>query len=217
MSTRNLSLLIILGIIVVLGGCVGCGTISFQKKAVQLDPHMAFSEYARGQEAHFRGEEGAANEEYWVKQFEQLPPLLNLPVDRPRPGMKSFAGATFRKQISAAVYKNIKRAGAQQKCTLFVTLLSGFQALLSRLAGQDDIVVGIPSAGQSLIEDRNLVGHCVNFVPLRGILPESTTMAQFLTQIRQKLLDAYDHQNYTYGRLVRKLALQRDSALGPDS
>jgi len=180
------------------------------RKAVQLDPHMAFSEYARGQEAHFRGEEGAANEEYWVKQFEQLPPLLNLPADRPRPAMKSFAGATFRRQISAAVYKNIKRAGAQQKCTLFVTLLSGFQALLSRLAGQDDIVVGIPSAGQSLIEDRNLVGHCVNFVPLRGILPESTTMAQFLTQIRQKLLDAYDHQNYTYGRLVRKLSIPRD-------
>ena len=176
----------------------------------QLDAHMAFSEYARAQEAHFRGPEGASNEDYWVKQFEQLPPMLNLPLDRPRPGMKSYAGATYRKQIPAAAYKEIKRAGAQQKCTLFVTLLAGFEALLSRLSGQDDIVVGIPAAGQSLIEDRNLVGHCVNFVPLRGVLTEGITMPQFLEQMRKKLLDAYDHQNYTYGRLVRKLSIPRD-------
>jgi amino acid adenylation domain-containing protein len=179
-------------------------------KEISLDPHMVFAEYAHNQESHFRGAEGAANEAYWVKQFEQLPPLLNLPLDRPRPGMKSFAGATYRRQISADSYKQIKRAGAQQKCTLFVTLLSGFHVLLSRLTGQDDIVVGIPAAGQSLVEDRNLVGHCVNFVPLRGRIADGMPMAQFLAEMRQGLLDAYDHQNYTYGRLVRKLSIPRD-------
>ncbi|HKF25130.1 MAG TPA: aminotransferase class III-fold pyridoxal phosphate-dependent enzyme, partial [Candidatus Acidoferrum sp.] len=179
-------------------------------KTAKLDPHMTFAEYSRAQEAHFRGEEGALNEAYWIEQFAELPPMLNLPVDRPRPNLKSFTGATYRKHISQAAYKTIKQAGARQKCTLFVTLLGGFHALLSRLAGQDDIVVGIPAAGQSQIEDRNLVGHCVNFVPLRAILGEDTTMSQLLEQVRKKLLDAYDHQNYTYGRLVRKLSIPRD-------
>jgi amino acid adenylation domain-containing protein len=179
-------------------------------EAARLDPHMPFAEYARLQEAHFEGAEGAENEAYWTKQFAELPPVLNLPVDRPRPSLKSFTGATYRKHISSPAYQSIKHAGAQRKCTLFVTLLGAFHALLCRLSGQDDVVVGIPAAGQSLIEDRNLVGHCVNFVPLRGNLDRTSTMSGFLEQMRKKLLDAYDHQNYTYGRLVRKLSIPRD-------
>jgi amino acid adenylation domain-containing protein len=181
----------------------------------QLDSHMSFSDYACDQERHFRGQEGAENEAYWTKQFAQLPPSLNLPIDRPRPALKSFDGATFRKKINAATYKSIQKAGAHQKCTLFVTLLSGFHALLSRLSGQDDIVVGIPAAGQTLIDDRTLVGHCVNFVPLRADLSNDPAMSEFLQQMRQTLLDAYDHQNYTYGRLVRKLAIARDPSRLP--
>lgn len=182
---------------------------------IQFDPHMPFSQYAVEQEAHFRGKEGTENETYWTRQFAELPPLLNLPIDRPRPALKEFHGATYRKHISAENYKAIKKAGTQQKCTLFVTLLGGFHALLSRLSGQDDIVVGVPAAGQSLIEDRSLVGHCVNFVPLRGNLAGDPTISAFLQQMRQTLFDAYDHQNYTYGRLVRKLAIPRDPARLP--
>ena len=181
----------------------------------QLDPTMSFSEYARAQQLHFSGAEGADNEAFWTEQFAELPPLLNLPLDRPRPSMKSFAGATYRRKIGAEAYKAIKRAGTQQKCTLFVTLLSGFHVLLSRLSGQDDIVVGIPAAGQSLIEDRTLVGHCVNFIPLRGRLGADLSMSQFLDQMRKTLFDAYDHQNYTYGRLVRKLSIPRDPSRLP--
>jgi len=182
---------------------------------VQLESLMTFSEYAHEQKRHFSGQEGAENEAYWTRQFEKLPPLLNLPIDRPRPALKSFRGATFRKKISAEAYRSIKKAGAQQKCTLFVTLLSGFHALLSRLSGQEDIVVGVPAAGQSLVEGRTLVGHCVNFVPLSGNFSGDPSMSEFLQQMRQRLLDAYDHQNYTYGRLVRKLAISRDPSRLP--
>ena len=187
----------------------------FSGEAAQLDSHMSFSDYACDQERHFRGQEGAENEAYWTKQFAQLPPSLNLPIDRPRPALKGFDGATFRKKIDAATYKAIQKAGAHQKCTLFITLLSGFHALLSRLSGQDDIVVGIPAAGQTLVDDRTLVGHCVNFVPLRGKFSNDLAMSDFLQQMRQTLLDAYDHQNYTYGRLVRKLAIPRDPSRLP--
>jgi amino acid adenylation domain-containing protein len=182
---------------------------------VTLDPLMPFAEYARAQEAHFRGAEGTENEAYWKKQFATLPPLLNLPMDRPRPAMKGFGGATYRTKIGAEAYKTIKRAGVQQKCTLFATLLAGFHALLSRLSGQEDIVVGIPAAGQSLVEGVNLTGHCVNFVPLRAEVSADAPASQLLAQVRQSLLDAYDHQNYTYGRLVRQLSIPRDPSRLP--
>ncbi|MGH9666185.1 MAG: aminotransferase class III-fold pyridoxal phosphate-dependent enzyme, partial [Bryobacteraceae bacterium] len=101
---------------------------------------MKFGDYARSQQSHFLSAEGAKIEEYWTRQFAEVPPLLDLPTDRPRPSMKSFTGATYRTKIDAAAYQRIKRAGAKQKCTLFVTLLAGFDALLARLSGQEDVV-----------------------------------------------------------------------------
>ncbi len=183
--------------------------------ACDLPKPMSFATYARSQADFFNSPEGSANEEYWVEQFRKPVPPLELPTDRPRPPVKEFAGATHRKKIGAEAYSAIKRGGAKQKCTLFVTLLSGLQLLLSRLTGQDDIVVGIPSAGQSLLDDGALVGHCVNFLPLRGFTTGDPTAAAYLAQTRQTLLEAYDHQNYTYGRLVRRLSLQRDPSRLP--
>ena len=183
--------------------------------AADLPPAMSFADYARSQKLFFEGPEGAENEKYWLEQFREPSPLLDLPTDRSRPAVKEFCGATYRKRIGADAYNNIKRMGARQKCTLFVTLLGGFQALLSRLSGQEDIVVGIPSAGQSLVEDASLVGHCVNFLPLRARAKGDLPASEFLAQVRQTLLAAYDHQNYTYGRLVRKLNIQRDPSRLP--
>jgi amino acid adenylation domain-containing protein len=176
---------------------------------------MPFADYANSQAKFVDSAEGKKNEQYWLEQFQQPAPLLNLPVDGPRPAIKEFKGATHRTKIDAESYNRIKKFGASQKCTLFVTLLAGFQVLLSRLSGQDDIVVGIPTAGQSLLDDAILVGHCVNFIPLRGRLSGNPTAAEFLAQMKQAVLAGYEHQNYTYGRLVRKLALRRDPSRLP--
>ena len=175
-----------------------------------LPPALSFAAYAHSQQNYFNSEEGAENERYWIEQFRDTPPLLDLPADHIRPALKEFKGATYRKKIDAETLNSIKKCGAKQKCTLFVTLLAGLQVLLSRLSGQDDIVVGFPSAGQSLVEGKVLVGHCVNFLPLRARVSGAQTTASFLAQVRQTLFAAYEHQNYTYGRLVRKLGLQRD-------
>jgi len=180
-----------------------------------LPAPMSFAAYAKSQREFLDGPEGAKTEKFWLDQFRETPPLLDLPTDRPRPGIREFKGATYRTRIGAEAYNAVKKLGAKQKCTLFVTLLSGFQILLSRLSGQDDIVVGIPTAGQSLLEDAILVGHCVNFIPLRGKLTADPTAAQFLTCTKQTLLAGYEHQNYTYGSLVRKLQTPRDPSRLP--
>ena len=139
-----------------------------------------------------------------------MPPRLDLPVDRPRPSVKNYVGATYRTHIDIEDYHLIKQLGSKKGCTLFATLLAGFQTLLHRLTSQADIVVGIPAAGQSLLENGNLIGHCVNFLPLRTTFREGLSFVSLLGEVKKTLLDAYDHQSYTYGTLVRKLAIPLD-------
>jgi len=129
--------------------------------------------------------------------------------------VRTHAGATLRSHIDAESYRKIKQLGAKKGCTLFATLLAGFNALLHRLSNQNDIVVGIPAAGQSLLEEGSLIGHCVNFLPLRVQIGEKESFVELLNQVKRSLLDAYDHQTYTYGTLLRKLGVPRDPVRMP--
>ena len=190
-------------------------TAQLTNGTAKLDPVLPFAAYATAQQARTSSPEHAATERYWLEQFAERPPVLDLPTDRPRPAVKGFAGSTERRKIGKALYQSLKKAGAKQGCTLFSTLLAGFQALLMRLSGQDDVVVGIPAAAQSLEEGRSLVGHCVNFLALRARASEEETFGQFLSRGKRTLLDAYEHQQYTYGTLVRKLGIQRDPSRLP--
>jgi amino acid adenylation domain-containing protein len=181
----------------------------------QLDVPVQFSDYALQRSNDTANQDTADSGAYWVNEFETLPPVLDLPADRQRAALKSFQGATHRAQIDAATYKQVKTAGAKQGCTLFATLLTGFVSLLYRLTGQSDIVVGIPTAGQSLLDNGNLVGHCVNFLPLRTRIQEGQAASGLLQQTKRKLLDAYEHQSYTYGTLIRNLKIRRDPSRLP--
>ena len=177
----------------------------------KLEPAMQYREYVVNESIQIRSAAHSATENYWLAQFSTPVDPLNLPADRSRPAVKTFRGATCRQMIAADVYQRIKRAGAKNKSTLFSTLLAGFQVLLARLSGQHDIVVGIPSAGQSALAGAEyLVGHCVNFLPIRIHVDRALGFADFLGLTRRAVLDAYEHQDYTYGTLVRKLDLPRD-------
>ena len=181
----------------------------------QLPPAVSFGEYAQDQARHAASASGTEMETYWLAQFRDLPDPLDLPVDRPRPAVKGYAGTTYRAHIDAGSYNKIKQFGSKKGCTLFVTLLAGFQVLLHRLSRQDDIVVGIPTAGQSLVDGGNLIGHCVNFLPIRARFSQGLPFGQLLSDVKKAVLDAYDHQSYTYGTLVRKLAIRRDPSRLP--
>ncbi len=181
-----------------------------QARAPQLDPLLPFSEYARRPKENL-----AADEQYWLGQYQDVPSVLELPLDRPRPSVKSFAGATIRRQIDPELVRSLRSIGARQGATLFHVLLSGLQVLLSRLSGQEDVPVGIPAAAQQLVEGRSLVGHGVNFLPVRNPIAPGQSYIEFLRQTKTKMLDAYEHQDYTYGTLVRRLGIQKDPSRLP--
>jgi amino acid adenylation domain-containing protein len=176
---------------------------------LELPAPLPFSEYARMQASRDKAE-FAKTEEFWLKEFAVRPSSLELPTDRPRPTEKSFMGASLCRRIDAKLYQAVKKTGARQGSTLFVTLLAAAQALMGRLADQSEVVVGVPTAGQSLLEDQILVGHCVNFLPIRGAWTRATSVSDYLSATAKRVLDAYEHQNYTFGTLVRKLNLPRE-------
>jgi len=180
-----------------------------------LPAALTFSEYANKQHSQLNSTDRATVEKFWLDQFsgqfKTLPSALQLPTDHPRPQLRENAGATKRFVFPAEVLKAVRKAGAKQGSTLFATLLSGFSLLIHKLAQQDDVVIGIPVAGQAQLENGGtLVGHGVNFLPIRSNLTPKQSFAQFLKQTRKTLLDAQDHQDYTYGTLLRSLRIPSD-------
>jgi amino acid adenylation domain-containing protein len=175
----------------------------------QLPPALPFSAYARSQASRDPADL-AKTEAFWLQEFRNPPSMLELPTDRPRQTIKTFNGASRCRRIDAKLYQAVKKAGARHGSTLFVTLLAAFQGLMGRLANQHEVVVGVPTAGQSLLEDQILVGHCVNFLPIRGAWTRDTKVSDYLSATAKRILNVYEHQSYTFGTLVRKLELPRE-------
>ena len=152
----------------------------------------------------------AIDERYWIDRFAVLPAPLELPTDRPGPPTKTFRGATLRETIDDTLYQAVRSAGARIGCTPFATLLSAFQLLLGRLADQQEVVVGVPTAGQPLLDDAALVGHCVNFLPIAACWNATTTLAQHMAAVQATLTAAREHPRCTLGTLVRRLGMARN-------
>ena len=177
---------------------------AYRAGAASLRPVLPFADYAQQLRTDARGR---ASLDYWRQVFAELPAPLELPTDRPRGAMRSFRGGTRTAFIHAELYRAVKAAGAKRRRTLFATLFAAFQVLLHRLSNQRDIVVGVPAAGQSLLEGVDLVGHCVNFLPIRGSVDPAQPFADHLDTVGRLVLDAYDHQSCTLGSLLKTLRI----------
>jgi amino acid adenylation domain-containing protein len=169
-----------------------------------LLPVMRYSDYALQSAAG--SPEMVAAENFWKEEFKSAPELIDLPSDTPRGAERTFLGATYFKQFSPDLTKAVRKAGAANGCTLFVTLLGAWQIVLSRLGSQSEPVTLIPAAAQSQFENCSLVGHCVHLLPIRSTVEPTETAAALLSQVKKRVLNAYDHQQLTYGSLVHAIA-----------
>ncbi|HEY5851481.1 MAG TPA: amino acid adenylation domain-containing protein [Lysobacter sp.] len=175
-----------------------------------IAPALAFSDYALAQAVHPDGSTYADDEAYWLSRFASGAPVLDLPTDRPRPVRRSFASLREDYLLDPELVAAVRRMGARRGASLFATLLAGFACVLSRLAGQDEVVVGIPAAGQSVDGNDQMVGHAVNLLPLRFGIEAKDAFGKVLDEAQSTLLDAIDHQRYTFGTLLQKLRVERD-------
>jgi amino acid adenylation domain-containing protein len=180
-----------------------------------LAPADGFADYALAEAMHPGGPSFAADQRYWLARFADGAPVLDLPTDRPRPARRSFASAREDVVLDAALVSALRRVGARRGASLFATLLGGFAATLARIAAQSQVVVGIPAAGQSIDGHDSLVGHCVNTLPLAFDLDMAQPATRVVDAAQQLLLDALEHQRYTFGTLLKQLRIPRDPARLP--
>ncbi|RDS83647.1 amino acid adenylation domain-containing protein [Dyella monticola] len=173
-------------------------------------PADAFTDYAIAETMRAQTDSGRDDEQYWLSRFGGALPSLDLPTDGARRRHRSFASQREDRTLDAALIADIKRMGARRGASFYATLLAAFSALLHRLSAQDDVVVGIPSAGQAADGKNNLVGHCVNVLPLRTAIDSHAPFATVLDHLRGDLLDAFEHRQYTLGSLLGRLAMPRD-------
>lgn len=178
--------------------------------ALKLDPVLSFADFAERLVEQKNSADQQKTEQYWTKQFETIPTLLDLPADLPRPAQRSYVGNTCYATLPESLNTAIRQFSAKRGCTKFVTLLGAFQLLLARLAQQEETVVLVPSAAQSQVEDAVLVGHGVNLLPIRMRADVDMTTAAYLSKLNSQVLDAYEHAGYTFGSLVRKLNIKRE-------
>ncbi|RYZ40222.1 MAG: amino acid adenylation domain-containing protein, partial [Myxococcaceae bacterium] len=161
--------------------------------------------------------EGAVIEEQvaWWKQRLMGAPTLELPTDRPRPAMQSFAGALYRFQLPAQVADPLLALGRKQGATSFMVMMALFQTLLSRYAGQDDFVVGTPIAGRTRPEVEGLMGCFVNTLAFRTRLEGTPSFTELLGRVRTQALEAYARQDAPFERILDTLGLPRDLSRTP--
>lgn len=186
-----------------------------QKTTPDLEEPDRLSQYALQRDAEAGSPEAIATEAYWLQQFAPPPAALDLPTDRPRPALRTFDADREDYDLSADLVASLKQLSKATGCSFMTTLLASFEVLLHRLTGQDDLVVGVPAAGQAATDTYNLVGHCVNLLPLRTQINGQQAFREYLQARRSTILDAYDHQQFTFGSLLTKLVLPRDPSRIP--
>ncbi|MBZ5536433.1 MAG: amino acid adenylation domain-containing protein [Acidobacteriia bacterium] len=180
-----------------------------------LPPPRSLREYAQEGARLIQSPEYAEAEAYWLKQFVDEPPALELPTDRPRPPVKTFRGALINLVVPPALCQELRRASARYGCTLFTTLLAAYFLFLNRLTDQNEIVAGVPVASPGVEGKDRLVAHTVNFLPVRSRLADSMRWTEHLEAVKQVFLEAYEHRHVTYGTLIQKLKLGRNLSRMP--
>src|SRR5688572_29494045 len=183
---------------------------------VTLTPlSLLYSDYASWQQAVLTGAIGEQLRVNWEKQLGGELPLLNLPTDYPRPPIQTYNGASQPFTFSPELTEGLKAICQSRGTTLFMVLLAAFDVLLHHYTGQDDLVVGSPTAGRSLAETVGVVGYFVNPVALRADVSGNPTFEEFLDRVRQSVIKAFEHQDYPFALLVQQLQPERDPSRSP--
>jgi non-ribosomal peptide synthetase component F len=156
-----------------------------------------------------------AQRAWWRNQLQGAPPLLELPTDRPRPQLLSTRGASLPVALPGLRGRGLERLCRQEGVTPFMVLLAGLQVLLARYSGRADVVVGAPTAGRMHREMEEVVGVFVNTLALRGRPRAGRTFRDFLAEVRETTLGAYDHQDVPLEYLVEDLQPERSPSYAP--
>ncbi|HEU0077840.1 MAG TPA: condensation domain-containing protein, partial [Longimicrobiaceae bacterium] len=170
---------------------------------------VQYADFAVWQRGWLAGETLERQVGFWKDTLAGIPPLLEVPVDHPRRVGQSARAGLHAFALPPGAARGLRELARREGATLFMTLLAGWQALLGRWAGQDDVVVGSPIAGRNRREVEGLIGFFVNMLVLRADLGGDPTWRELLGRVRETALGAYSHQDLPFERLVDELGVER--------
>ncbi|MHB1177197.1 MAG: amino acid adenylation domain-containing protein [Daejeonella sp.] len=176
---------------------------------------ISFQKYAFEQKEFSESRAYKEIQDFWIDQFKDYIPVLELPTDFSRPAVRTTKSQRYDFILDPDLLSDIQTLCSKTKCSLAITLRAVFEILLYRLTGQNDIVLGLPTAGQPVTDNYSLMSHCINLLPIRSSLKGDVSFKEYLNQRRSATLDAYDHQQFTYGSLLKKLFIPRDTSRLP--
>ncbi len=180
-----------------------------------IDLPIQYKDYAVWQNDYYRSEKILAQEQYWLNVYQDLPPVLDLPLDYPRPMVFDSTGGLLSVKLSAASGRALEKLARENDATLYILLLAVYHLLLTRYTAQTDTVIGIPTAGRTNPELEQIVGMFVNTLPLRNQVDYTATFREFFQQVKLNALEAYANQDYQLELLIEKLDLVRDLSRNP--
>ena len=176
---------------------------------------IQYGDFAVWQREWFQGDRAESQLAYWKKALEGAATLIELASDRPRPALQSDRGGHRRATLPPELAGRLEGLGSSEGATLFMTLLAGFGALLSRYSSQSDLVIGTPIANRTRLELEPVIGFFANTLPLRLDLAGDPSFRELLGRVRSTVLDASEHQDLPFEQLVAELNPERSLSHSP--
>jgi fengycin family lipopeptide synthetase D len=176
---------------------------------------LQYKDYSQWQNCDNQKKVSKQQKEYWLKEFAGHVPILNLPVDYLRPGVQSFEGSALDFEIGIEETKALNNLAKKEATTLFVVLLTVFNILLSKISNQQDIIIGTPVAGRKHADLEHIIGMFVNTLAVRNFPINEKRVTEFLREVNENTLNAFENQDYPFEELVEQVEIDRDVSRNP--
>lgn len=174
-----------------------------------------FSEFAERINSFMESSDYKPLVDFWIDIYRESVPTIELPLDFTRPSLRTYDSSRVDFPVDDAVTNALKNTGIKAGCSLVTSLLVAFEIFLSKITGQNDLVVGFPSSGNMSYDMKQLVGDCVNLLPLRSKINPGNTFLEQLKQRNTELFDAYENQQVSFGQLLKSFPIARDPSRIP--
>ena len=182
----------------------------------ELEPlKLKYIDYAEWENKNIKENKFENSKKFWLEEFKNNIPILDLPTDFSRPAAQDFEGDKIHYTISKELTNKINEMSKKLDVSNFMILLSCYYILLSKYTMQEDIVVGTPVIGRNKAELLNIVGMFVNSLPIKEHIDSSISFVEFLNNVKQKSFDAIKNSEYPFDQLVKDLELKRDASRNP--
>ncbi|TCN55434.1 amino acid adenylation domain-containing protein [Flavobacterium circumlabens] len=175
---------------------------------------IQYKDYAAWQQNQLR-DGNTTHKEYWLKQFQDTIPILDLPIYKTRPLTKTFSGGIVKRSFNSEILKAFSNLCQSQDATLFMGLTSLLNVLFYRYTNQNDIIIGTPIAGRPHSDLQNQTGLYLNTLALRTQFDGQDSFIELLSNVKNKTLEAYEHQLYPFDELIENLNLKREVSRSP--